>query len=115
MFTIRGMAYGLTDVPEDLERKLRDYEIKINSLPKRDVRVCQNILHIFRLQNNNKDIPVIESLSDSTSESSHEVMDDTAFYQLTDNERLVQFGSHQFRNTAFTHLQFRTNNNNRTR
>ena len=86
MFTIRGMAYGLTDVPEDLERKLRDYEIKINSLPKRDVRVCQNILHIFRLQNNNKDIPVIESLSDSTSESSHEVMDDTAFYQSDEED-----------------------------
>ena len=49
MFTIRGMAYGLTDVPEDLERKLREYEIKNISLPRRDLRVCQNILNVSQV------------------------------------------------------------------
>ena len=38
----------------------------------------------------------------------------TAFNQLTDNKRFVKFSSHQFRNTAFTHLQFRTNDDYRT-
>jgi len=39
---------------------------------------------------------------------------DTSLDQLTDNERLVQFGSHQFRNTTFMHSQLRANNNYRT-
>ena len=38
----------------------------------------------------------------------------TTFNQLTDDKRLVKLCSHQFRNTTFTHLQFRTNNDNRT-
>ena len=38
----------------------------------------------------------------------------TAFNQLTDDERLVKFGSHELRNTTFTHLQFRTYNDYRT-
>ena len=37
-----------------------------------------------------------------------------AFYQLTDDKRFVKLGSHQFRNTAFTHLQLRTYDDNRT-
>ena len=38
----------------------------------------------------------------------------TTLNQLADNEWLVKFGSHQFRNTTLTHLQFRTNNDYRT-
>ena len=86
MFTIRGMAYGLTDVPEDLERKLREYEIKNISLPRRDLRVCQNILNVFRLQNNNKDIPVVESISDTSSESGLDRIDDSAGSQIDEEE-----------------------------
>ena len=41
-------------------------------------------------------------------------LNDTTFNELTDNKRLIKFGSHQFRNTALTHLQFRTNDNYRT-
>ena len=86
MFTIRGMAYGLTDVPEDLERKLREYEIKNISLPRRDLRVCQNILNVFRLQNNNKDIPVVESISDTSSESGLDRIDDSSSSQIDGEE-----------------------------
>ena len=39
---------------------------------------------------------------------------DTALDQLTDDERFVEFGSHQLGNTALAHLQLRTNDNNRT-
>ena len=39
--------------------------------------------------------------------------DNTAFYQLTDNERFIQFGSHIFRQTAFAHFQFGANDDNR--
>ena len=39
---------------------------------------------------------------------------DTTFYQLTDDKRFVKFCSHQLRNTTFTHLQFRTNDDYRT-
>jgi len=35
---------------------------------------------------------------------------DSALNELTDNERLVKFGSHQFRQTTLAHLQFRTHN-----
>ena len=86
MFTIRGMAYGLTDVPEDLERKLREYEIKDISLPRRDLRVCQNILNVFRLQNNNKDIPVVEPISDTSSESGLDRIDDSSSSQIDGEE-----------------------------
>ena len=86
MFTIRGMAYGLTDVPEDLERKLREYEIKNISLPRRDLRVCQNILNVFRLQNNNKDIPVVEPISDTSSESGLDMIDDSSSSQIDGEE-----------------------------
>ena len=86
MFTIRGMAYGLTDVPEDLERKLREYEIKDISLPRRDLRVCQNILNVFRLQNNNKDIPVVEPISDTSSESGLDMIDDSSSSQIDGEE-----------------------------
>ena len=41
-------------------------------------------------------------------------LNDTTFDELTNNKRLVQFGSHQFRNTAFTHSQFRTYDDYRT-
>ena len=36
------------------------------------------------------------------------------FDKFTDDKRLVQLGSHQLRQTAFAHLQLRTNNDNRT-
>ena len=39
---------------------------------------------------------------------------DTALNQFTNNERFVQLGSHQLRNTTLVHSQFRTNNNYRT-
>ena len=39
---------------------------------------------------------------------------DTALNELTDNERLVELGGHQFRQTALTHLQLRTYNDYRT-
>ena len=38
----------------------------------------------------------------------------TTFNQFTNDKWFVQFGSHQFRNTAFTHFQFRTYNDYRT-
>ena len=39
---------------------------------------------------------------------------DTALDELTDDKRLVELGSHQFRQTALTHLQLRTYDDNRT-
>ena len=39
---------------------------------------------------------------------------DTAFYELTDDERLIKFCGHQFRQTTFSHLQLRSYNDNRT-
>ena len=39
---------------------------------------------------------------------------DTALNELTDDEWLIQFGCHQLWKTALTHLQLRTNDNNRT-
>ena len=38
----------------------------------------------------------------------------TALDELTDNEWLIQLGSHQLWQTALTHLQLRTYNDNRT-
>ena len=38
----------------------------------------------------------------------------TTLNQFTNDKRFVQFCSHQFRNTALTHLQFWTNDDNRT-
>ena len=35
---------------------------------------------------------------------------DTALDELADDKRLVEFGCHEFRNTALAHLQFRTYN-----
>ena len=40
---------------------------------------------------------------------------DTALNELADDEWLIKFGSHELGNTTFAHLQFRTNNDNRTR
>ena len=37
---------------------------------------------------------------------------DTALNELTNNKWLIQFGSHQLRQTALTHLQLRTYNDN---
>ena len=37
-------------------------------------------------------------------------LDDAALDELTDNERLVKFGCHEFGQTAFAHFQFRTYN-----
>ena len=39
---------------------------------------------------------------------------DTALDELTDDERLVELGCHQLWQTAFTHLQLRTYDDNRT-
>ena len=39
---------------------------------------------------------------------------DTALDELADDERLVEFGGHQLRQTALTHLQLRTDDDNRT-
>ena len=39
---------------------------------------------------------------------------DTALDELTDNEWLIQLGSHQLWQTALTHLQLRTYDDNRT-
>ena len=39
---------------------------------------------------------------------------DTALDEFTDDERLVEFGCHQFGQTALTHLQLRTDNDHRT-
>ena len=41
-------------------------------------------------------------------------LDDTALDEFADDERLVEFGSHESRQTALTHLQFRTDDDNRT-
>ena len=38
----------------------------------------------------------------------------SALNEFTDNKRFVQFRRHIFRQTAFVHFQFRTDNNNRT-
>ena len=38
----------------------------------------------------------------------------TALDELTDDERLIELGSHQLRQTALTHLQLRTDNDYRT-
>jgi hypothetical protein len=39
---------------------------------------------------------------------------DTTLNELTNDERLVKLGCHQFRDTAFAHLQLRTYNDYRT-
>lgn len=39
---------------------------------------------------------------------------DTALNELTDDERLVKLGCHQFGDTAFAHLQLRIYNDYRT-
>ena len=39
---------------------------------------------------------------------------DAALYEFADNERLVKLGSHEFRQTALAHLQFRTYDDYRT-
>ena len=39
---------------------------------------------------------------------------DTALDELADDEWLVELGSHQLRQTALTHLQLRTYDDNRT-
>ena len=39
---------------------------------------------------------------------------DTALDELANDERLVEFGCHQLRQTALAHLQFGTNDDNRT-
>ena len=41
-------------------------------------------------------------------------LDNAALDELTDNERLVKFGCHEFGQTAFAHFQFRTYNDNGT-
>ena len=41
-------------------------------------------------------------------------LDDTALDELTYDKRFVELGSHQFRQTALTHLQLRTYNDYRT-
>ena len=39
---------------------------------------------------------------------------DATLNQLANDERLIQLGSHQLRQTTLAHLQFRTYNDNRT-
>jgi len=61
-----------------------------------------------------KDVPYNSFLAVYNLLSRLDSLYNTTFYQLTDNERLVKFGSHQLRNTAFTHLQLRSYHDNRT-
>ena len=39
-------------------------------------------------------------------------LDDATLNELTDDERLIQLGSHQLRQTALAHLQLRTDDDN---
>ena len=63
---------------------------------------------------------ILENIPDDRFTTVHDLLStlhrlhDAALDELTDDERLIELGCHQLRQTALTHLELRTDNDHRT-
>ena len=91
-------------------------ELRLESLDTQTVQCwCTVEEHRMTLHHVFKDIEDNRLTTVNNLLSALNSLHDTALDELTDNEWLIQLGSHQLRQTALTHLQLRTYDDNRTR
>ena len=120
----RQMHSHLVTVEVGIERRtgqrmqldsLTFYHLRLESLDTQAVQ-CRSTVQQYRVSFHHvfQNIPNHRLLAVYNLLGRLQGLHDTAFYKLTDDERLIKFCGHQFRQTAFSHLQLRSYNDYRT-